>query len=189
MIRSACVDCGTVCQGQRCIRCHRAVRAAPATKHCLGCGRRVGPTSNRCRRCAGLLRRGLRAHHSGYLRSFSPEHPLSHRDGYVLEHRRVLFDAGVEIPSGWHVHHRNGDKHDNRLENLQVLSPSRHSQHHAAKAETFTNQFGTFPRVDQQTEEEREAKRRRRAAYLRAWRERRNALGDGSGADARPVRG
>lgn len=67
----------------------------------------------------------------GYIRIWCPGHPAAHADGYALEHRKVVIDAGIEIPDGWHVHHRNHDKTDNRLENLEVLSPAEHQSEHA----------------------------------------------------------
>jgi hypothetical protein len=57
---------------------------------------------------------------SGYVRVFEPSHPLANADGYVLQHRKVVYDAGIEIPPGAHVHHLNRNRADNRLENLAV---------------------------------------------------------------------
>lgn len=45
-------------------------------------------------------------------------------------HREVWQDANGPIPEGWHVHHKNGDKLDNRLENLELIPISEHSRHH-----------------------------------------------------------
>jgi len=67
------------------------------------------------------------------------------KKGYALEHRMVLHDAGIEIPDGMHVHHINGDKLDNQLENLEVLTPAEHrARHHEADGGIVTNQFGTW---------------------------------------------
>jgi hypothetical protein len=81
---------------------------------------------------------------SGYVRVWCPGHPVAKRDGYALEHRRVLHDAGVAVPSGHHVHHLNEDKTDNRLENLAVLTASEHVRTHA-EVTGVVNQYGTWP--------------------------------------------
>lgn len=67
---------------------------------------------------------------NGYVRVFLPEHPLATADGYVLEHRLVLHEAEIAIPPKHHVHHVNGNKADNRRENLAVLSPAEHLRLH-----------------------------------------------------------
>lgn len=45
-------------------------------------------------------------------------------------HRDVWEFHNGPIPDGWHVHHINGDPADNRVENLQAISPSDHSALH-----------------------------------------------------------
>lgn len=51
----------------------------------------------------------------------------------ILEHRSVWETTNGPIPNGMVVHHRNGDKLDNRLENLELLSISAHMRLHHPK--------------------------------------------------------
>ena len=81
---------------------------------------------------------------SGYVRVWAPGHPMANSDNYVLEHRMVVHDAGIDVPPGHHVHHINGDKADNRLENLEVLSESERHRLHIAETGTVVNQFGEW---------------------------------------------
>lgn len=49
----------------------------------------------------------------------------------VYEHRAVWQDAHGAIPPGYHVHHRNADRADNRLENLELIEGRRHVGSHS----------------------------------------------------------
>jgi hypothetical protein len=57
-----------------------------------------------------------------------------YKDGHyatlVRLHREVWEQANGPIPDSFHVHHKNGDKRDNSLENLELLSHGQHSAHH-----------------------------------------------------------
>jgi hypothetical protein len=66
-----------------------------------------------------------------YLFAVVPEHPYKYAHNYVLAHRVImenylkrLLDVD-EI-----VHHKNTNKFDNRIENLQVLTRRQHSKQH-----------------------------------------------------------
>lgn len=57
----------------------------------------------------------------GYVEYYRPEHPSATRHGKVLGHRMVMSDhLGRALLPSEHVHHMNGDRGDNRLENLEL---------------------------------------------------------------------
>lgn len=69
---------------------------------------------------------------NGYMRLHRPGHPLADGNGYVYEHRLVAYGAGLlpDEPGRLHVHHINGNRLDNRVENLAVLTPEEHGEEH-----------------------------------------------------------
>jgi len=78
------------------------------------------------------LWKGGRSHNGGgyVLVWVPPEHPFAAemrtKAGYVLEHRLVMAEhLGRPLRRNETVHHLNGDKADNRVENLQI----RHGKH------------------------------------------------------------
>lgn len=93
---------------------------------------------------SGPGRSGSHLSKDGYREVFAGDHPLARRNGFVLEHRKVVYDAGIEVPDGHVVHHINGDRLDNRLENLEVLSSSQHAQHHIDAVDVIVNQRGSW---------------------------------------------
>lgn len=94
---------------------------------------------------AATLRQNRRVRHDGYIDVWEPTHPLANSTGYVAEHRKVAHDAGLLTDPSMHVHHRNHNKQDNRLANLEVLTGEEHARRHAVEDGHIVNQFGMWP--------------------------------------------
>ena len=61
----------------------------------------------------------------GYVLFYFPEHPNCDSNGQLREHVFIMSEhLGRPIDSGETVHHKNGVKDDNRLENLELWSKS-----------------------------------------------------------------
>lgn len=68
---------------------------------------------------------------NGYRIVYVPNHPCADKRGRVREHRFIWHSHYGSIPDGYVVHHKDGDKANNELANLELLSELEHKQHHA----------------------------------------------------------
>lgn len=124
----------------------------PAWRCRCDCGREIISTTPKLRsgntRSCGCLRKeiaGERFHelnvskghkysritNYGYKTLYDPANPCANKRGEVLEHRKVMEDyIGRPLTENEVIHHKNGIKTDNRIENLQILSRSEHQKLH-----------------------------------------------------------
>ena len=78
--------------------------------------------------------------HGGYLMVYAPNHP-NNIEGYVYEHRLIVEQKlNRYLDKNEIVHHINGIKADNSMENLEILTPSQHSLHHL-KEKDFNRKY------------------------------------------------
>ena len=68
---------------------------------------------------------------SGYVEIYKPDHPFKTKRGYVREHRLVMEEhIGRYLEKEEQIHHLNGNKKDNRIENLIIVSHQEHLKIH-----------------------------------------------------------
>jgi hypothetical protein len=73
----------------------------------------------------------------GYVFIKALQHPMTDYRGYVLEHRLVMAAAlGRSLDSNELVHHENGNRADNRLDNLRIVSRKEHPTLHQLEKRT-----------------------------------------------------
>ena len=78
-----------------------------------------------------LWKGGKSNHSEGYIEILDRSHPFCNNKGYVLEHRLVMEKhLGRLLRRDELIHHINGNKRDNRLENLQLMTRAEHQKHH-----------------------------------------------------------
>ena len=75
-----------------------------------------------------------RRNQTGYIVVYSPDHPHRGKQKYVFEHRLVMEQhLGRYLDPREVVHHKNGIRDDNRIENLELLScHAEHTSQHFA---------------------------------------------------------
>ena len=116
----ACVDCGKE-------RWVRLLRGVPVSDRCISCGK---------------LKNGGKQSTHGYtlvhLLQDDPYYSMTGKKscrggGYILEHRLVIArKLGRCLKHEELIHHLNGNRSDNRIENLELTTRQRHSMGYEA---------------------------------------------------------
>lgn len=111
-------------------------RRKACSKKCHGIWRSEQTPWNKGKKCPS----GERANHweggkiidkYGYVSCYEPNHPFAVHGRYVKEHRLVMEKyLGRILNRKEIVHHKNGVKTDNRIQNLELTTLSEHVRHH-----------------------------------------------------------
>lgn len=66
---------------------------------------------------------------NGYKKIYAPNHPYCDAHGYVLEHRIIMEQyIGRYLDPEEQIHHKDGNKLNNIIENMEILNRSSHSK-------------------------------------------------------------
>lgn len=142
--KGTCSVCGGPCKvsSKRCQQC--VLKAGKLAKICAACGGEKSP-SHRSKFCCSCAIKNETGEHSaswkggikksdGYVFVYAPNHPRVQNSKrgrsrrYVAEHILVWERThNKPLPTDWCIHHLNGIRHDNRIENLIALPLKKHS--------------------------------------------------------------
>jgi hypothetical protein len=132
-VQLACVICGDIffCKPSAILKrkcCTRACAALYKRHSYAGEGNpNFGNKGVKCPSWKG----GRRLSNYGYVLLHMPEHPNARPDGYILEHRYVMSEYLCRpLDRSEHVHHKDGVKTNNDIDNLELINLGEHTRMH-----------------------------------------------------------
>ncbi len=114
----------------KCGKCERIL------VHIIRIGLKQGTLEGTCQQCHSRGKNpngsnsfnwkgGRRISQFGYMMLYQPDHPMAQSGGYIPEHRLIMEKClGRSLLPTETVHHKNGIKTDNRIENLELWMKS-----------------------------------------------------------------
>lgn len=117
-IEQKCSECG-FSWSRAVTDIRQSIKKGAFSGMCHSCSAKAPKNYNTGKKSANW-KGGVIRHIDGYLRKRQPNHPNAN-NGYVLEHRLVMEKhLGRHLLPKETVHHKNGKKDDNRIENLEL---------------------------------------------------------------------
>ncbi len=89
--------------------------------------------------------KGGKKKHQGYLMVLCKRHPRANKEGYIYEHILIVEkELNRYILKNEVVHHKNGIKDDNRIENLKLTTVGKHIKEEHGYSEIRNNKISLF---------------------------------------------
>jgi deoxyuridine 5'-triphosphate nucleotidohydrolase len=101
-----------------------------------------------------LFKTGERVSVHGYRLIYKPDHPNANYNGYIREHRFIVSEnIGRPLRDDEHVHHKDGNKLNNHIDNLEIVTKSEHTRLHNLEKEIIRDDLGRISMITKRRHE------------------------------------
>lgn len=119
--KCSCKECVEYSHGKTCTNCDEKIGKGNKSGYCFACIQKYDPERRKNHK---LKSKNVQ----GYVCLYGKwEHPNSNKEGKILEHIYVMSEhlgRGIDTKNRENVHHKNGIRDDNRIDNLELWSTS-----------------------------------------------------------------